>query len=353
LATKESRKLQLTARGGYIISVPKRWVEWLGLKAGMELSVVPEEDLSLRIVPKTVLDKETSKETTLTSAGESLTSLARKIIGLYLVGYSVIRIIPTTGTELTPGMRESIKTVVRHKLVGTEVIADSSQEMVLRVLLSYPELAVEDALRRMAIIANSMHKDSIKALRFGNPELARQVINTDDEVDRFGFYIVRLLKIAVNRPQILKDIGLANPRDCLGYRLITKSVERVADHSQRIAEMVMMFKGSLGSGISKQFQSMSDFSTSLFEDSLAALFKRSYELADSVLEKHPRVDEMQESLSRMILRQSLETEQVSNLRLILESLRRTAEYSSDIAEIVINLIIERMQQPGEPLQSRH
>ncbi len=40
----------------------------------------------------------------------------------------------------------------------------------------------------------SMSSDAILAVKENNLELAQEVINTDDEVDRFGFYIIRQLK---------------------------------------------------------------------------------------------------------------------------------------------------------------
>ncbi|MEM2912481.1 MAG: hypothetical protein QXM52_03785 [Candidatus Bathyarchaeia archaeon] len=38
------------------------------------------------------------------------------------------------------------------------------------------------------------------------------------------------------------DIGLSQPRDCLGYRVIVKFVERIADHATKIVENVMRLK---------------------------------------------------------------------------------------------------------------
>jgi hypothetical protein len=41
-----------------------------------------------------------------------------------------------------------------------------------------------------------------------------------------------------------------------------------------------------------------------------------------------------------------EIEKIVNLRLLIESLRRTVEYASDIAEIVLNLTIESVISEG-------
>ena len=54
-----------------------------------------------------------------------------------------------------------------------------------------------ELLRRMIHLAKSMSNDAILAVKENNVDLAEEVINTDDEVDRFGFYIIRQLKIAI------------------------------------------------------------------------------------------------------------------------------------------------------------
>ena len=51
-----------------------------------------------------------------------------------------------------------------------------------------------------------------------------------------ALYIVRLLKLAVANQRVVKEIGIESQRECLGYRLIAKSVERTADHATKIAE---------------------------------------------------------------------------------------------------------------------
>ena len=57
-----------------------------------------------------------------------------------------------------------MKIFVRRMLVGTEIVTDTSSQLMLQVLLSYPELTIQSALRRMSIITTSMHKDAILGL---------------------------------------------------------------------------------------------------------------------------------------------------------------------------------------------
>ena len=60
--------------------------------------------------------------------------------------------------------------------------------------------------------------------------------------------------MVVQNDRILKEIGLTSPTDCLGYRLIVKSVERVADHASRIAQEVQAIKKPSGGETFKKNQ---------------------------------------------------------------------------------------------------
>jgi hypothetical protein len=63
-----------------------------------------------------------------------------------------------------------------------------------------------------------------------------------------------------------------------------------------------------------------------------------YALAESIVEKTKEIAEMEKEA--VVSSQKIEVEDAPYLRLIIESIRRTAEYASDIAEVVLNLTIE-------------
>jgi len=338
---EEARKIQLTGKSTYIVSLPKKWVESMNLRAGSQLVVSKQSDASLLLTPKELVKPTKLGEAIITvSQKDDPNTIMRKIVALYLVGYSFIRI-KTKDERITSLQRSSIKDLTRKKLVGTEIISDSPNEMKLQILLSYPELSVESAMRRMCFIATSMHEDSMQALRDLNKKLAQDVIALDDEVDRFSLYIIRQLKAAVQNERILKDIGLSNPRDCLGYRVITKSVERIADHAVKIAENIFPLNERINDSVFQKIHEISSFARSVFDDSIKSLYKKDYLLADSVVAKAKTIASMENEAMRLIARK-LETTQMSSVRMIVESVRRTAEYASDIAEIVLNLNVNTM-----------
>jgi phosphate uptake regulator len=259
-------------------------------------------------------------------------------VAAYLIGYNLIHIEPQNQQQLSLKQRSSLKTFARNMLVGTEIVTDSPIELTLQVLLSYPELPVKNALRRMSIIAVSMHRESMTALEKLDYSLAKEVVRNDDDVDRFNRYVIRQLKMAIQNPRIISEIGLGNARDCLGYRLVTKSVERTADHAVKIAENTMLLKHRLDNRILRRATEMSSIAVSMFENAIESLFRSDYNLAEATIEKAKDVLTMEKEA--VLASQQIGVEEAANLRLIIESVRRTAEYAADIAEIVLNLTVE-------------
>jgi phosphate uptake regulator len=167
---------------------------------------------------------------------------------------------------------------------------------------------------------------------------AKAVVETDREVNRFSLYIVRLLKLAVSNARIVREIGLDNPRECLGHRLIVKSVERTADHATKIAENVLFLKNPVNPELLERIKKLSSLAISMFESAVEALFRHDYNLAESIIEKITQIYKLEKDA--VLSSRVVKIEEIPNLRLLIESIRRTAEYASDISEVVLNLNVE-------------
>lgn len=339
------RRVQLTGRGSYIVSMPKRWVQEAGLAKGGRIQFSRQSNHGLLLSPfeQANYDEEKPQCTISVDPSEDSESVTRKIISLYVVGFSTIEIGAKSGT-LTATMREAIRDVARNKLVGTEMVTESSRSATLQVLLTFPQLLVPDALRRMSSIAVSMQQDALQALVSTDHELAKQVVKIDDEIDRFSLYIIRQLKWAVQHTPLLSRIGLTLPVECLGYRIITKSVERSADHAASIAANSLGIQRELENPILKDTSALSQISSTMMETALKALFSGDYKVAESVLVNKEKIIDLESRLVERLLKEKMPPTDLSALRLISESLLRIGEYATDIAEVVLNLTVQRLIQ---------
>lgn len=341
----EVRKIQFSGKSSYMLALPKKWVQEMGLGAGDSVAVEKQGDSSLIITPR--VGKISSKADAVleVSSRNKTDTIIRRLISVYLLGYSTMQVRAKEGA-LTAIQRDAVKEAARRHLIGTEIIADSREGITLQVLLSYPELSVKNVLKRMFLISESMHRDAIRALVKFDKDTAGAVTRSDDEVDRFSLYAIRQLNMAAQNDFIMREIELKTRRDCLDYRLIVKAVERVADHGNKIAEGVDHLDRPIEQGLLDKIMKMSEYAVGLFEQSGLALFKGDYEGADQVVEQAKEAVGMQEDLLKAIERvKESESEQV--LPLIVEDIRRTAEYAADIAEIVINMNTESIISSAE------
>jgi phosphate uptake regulator len=337
--TEETRKLQFTGGSTYIISLPKRWVDQNQLRKGSVIKLREEEGGLLSIIPTDAAVQQRPEEASIrVTLKDPPDAVIRKVVSAYLVGYNIIHIRGENQKPLSTRQRREIKSFSRNMLVGTELVIDTPQELTLQVLLSYPELSVQSALRRMSIITASMQRDALTALKGLDNQHAKEVLITDNEVDRFNLYIIRQLKTAIQNPRIIKEIGLQTARDCLGYRLVTKAVERTADHAASIADNTLLIKNKLEPETTEKLEKMSNLAVSMFETAIESLFRQDYSLAESIVEKTKEIISMEKEA--VASSQNVDAEDAPHLRLIIESIRRTAEYASDIAEVVLNLTIE-------------
>jgi phosphate uptake regulator len=339
---EEIRKIQLTGRSSFIISLPKKWIKDMGLKVGDQL-VITQEGSSLIITPKDLIKPKVNLSEAIIKISKDypLEKIIRAIISVYLNGYDPIRIMAIDG-QITPSHKNTIRGLTKRKLIGVEIISDMPNEMILKVLVDSTELSISSTLRRMCLITSSLHENAIKALINLDKDLANNVIELDDEVDRLSFYIIRQLKVAVQNSKVMQEIGLSNPRECLAYRVLVKFVERIADHSVRIAEITTTLNSKFDESILDEIMKISSFSKSVFETSVEAFFKRDYQLAEENIQKIRETMIKGMKIIRDIIKRN--KKQSAELALILENLRRIIDYSSDIAEIVLNLSIEQIIQ---------
>ena len=122
--------------------------------------------------------------------------------------------------------------------------------------------------------------------------------------------------------------------------MVAKNIERTGDHAVLIAKDLLEFKKGINKELLAKIQEMSDFSVSVLDDSCLALFKEDYVQAEKTIEKANEITKYEKRVldSTKSLK---DDEEVFRVRRMVENIRRISEYASDIAEIVLNINIEK------------
>ncbi len=330
----ETRKVYVSGGSTYVISLPKKWVKKINLKPGDSL-VVTEHGSSLQIETG-VIEKESRTKEIKISQVMSSDSLERILIAFYLVGYDTIKIKLDRKDHLA--YRGIIRNILDY-LIGVEIVEDTNEAMTLEIMLDYKRMSTMQILQRMFSINNSMLLDLGKAMKNSDTGLAKDVIAREKEIDRLYFLVVRQLKSAVEYQQVAEKLGIESQRDCLGYRIVVKVLERIADHIENMAKSYIQL-----SEIQKEVQ-LNDFieitntTVTTFEKSIQALFTRDNEKAEIVFHELKKIEKSHSDISKGLF-QIKDIQSAILMKTMLDSLGRIASYSGDIAEIAINMSTE-------------
>ncbi len=115
-----------------------------------------------------------------------------------------------------------------------ERIADQAVSIALRAqsLIKEPQIKPLIDIPRMASLAQAMVRQSLDAFVRRDPELARRVIEGDDEVDNLRDQVFRELLTYM----LADATTIARALDLI---LVSRNLERIADHATNIAEDVI------------------------------------------------------------------------------------------------------------------
>lgn len=329
----EQRKIQLTGGSTYIISLPIKWVRDCDLNPGDTLMLIPQSDCTLLLSAGSKIDNSKEESVVMISQEDTQEDNFRILVSHYLAGSDIIRLVSSKGFHAMD--RKFFKDATRQRLIGIEVIEESRNEIVLQSLMNYQELTLDKALQNMSRLVTSMLEDVMIALKEHDLELARDIISRDNEVDRFYLLTVRQLKSAVEDPKLAEKIGIERPRQCLGYRLVTKIIEHIGDHVERIAHQIILMDSPVPE--KDIVFAMGKLAQKVFADSIKAMEEKDTNYSNKVINCARKFEEYtivynEEKTSRCTSEQMI---------YIIESLKRISEYSADIAEMSINMNSER------------
>ncbi len=327
----ETRKVYVSGGSTYVISLPKKWAMKSNLKPGDSL-VVTEQGSSL-LIETSIIEKESKIKNIKISQILSSDALERIIIASYLVGYDTIRIKLDRKDHLP--YRKSIRKVLDY-LIGVEIVEDTNDAMTLEIMVDYKRMNTTQILRRMYSINRSMLLDLGKALKNTDIGLAKDVTVREREIDRLYFLVVRQLKSAVEYQQVAEKLGIENQRDCLGYRIAVKVLERIADHIENIAKSYIQLVEIQKDALPGDFIKLNNSIVEIFEKAVDSLFKRNHILAENIFQELNDIKKTHADILNELL-QPNNIQSAILQKTMLDSLGRIASYSADLAEIAINM----------------
>jgi len=321
----ETRKVQVTGGSTYTVSLPKDWATTNDVSAGSVVEFHSEEDLLL-LAPRREEDRvEGSLDITGLEAEHQLT---RAVMTMYVSGFDVIRL---ETTRITAAQRRIVREATQG-LVGLEVIEETSDRVVLQDLLDSSELSVHNAITRMRLVSLTMLEDAIEALLTDDEELAHDVKERDDDVDRLWYMVSRVFRTVLRNPTAANEIGFSRETS-FDYQSSARQLERIGDHATKIADLSLEVD-DIPDSVADPLRELHDEARVVPETAMDALLaddsEEAVELANEARDHIGTVDEHVRAVETELHEYDPQLAQV--LGLVADSLSRTADYGGNIAE---------------------
>jgi phosphate transport system protein len=185
-------------------------------------------------------------------------------------------------------------------------------------------------------------RGALQALSSKDTEFALKIIDRDNDVDSLEVQTDReVLKIIARRTPVARDL-----RTVMVCSKAVTDLERAGDEASRIAKLALPLLEGNGpdpsDNLLRDIPRIGQLSTTMLEDSLAALDRLDIAIAEKIAAGHPQLDaEFQSSLRRLatfIMEDSRNVGHAIRVVLIIKALERIGQHSTNIAEQIIYLI---------------
>jgi len=198
------------------------------------------------------------------------------------------------------------------------------------------ELSVH--MTRMAVRAESMVRDAIRALLTRDAELARAVIRVDRELDRLEMEADEMsLRMLARRAPFGEDLRFVT----VNLKIVT-DLERMGDLAVNVAERSLELMQGSGLFAGREVEELAAAATDEVSDALRAYRTRDCTLARAVLGNDRNVDALNRTAFQTLIRIAHERPDEFDRALALTSvcryLERVADHATNIAEMVVFLV---------------
>ncbi len=334
MSQMEGRKLQLAGGSTYLVSLPKRWVQTAGLKAGDTVFLETESDGSVSVRPRVADNAEVRRKIFDEHIEGSRDHLLRKLLGAYVSGFGLIEI------RFPPANASFTRRVARefcHLVIGPEVIEENKNSIVIQDLSDASDLSVDKCLRRMQLTVRAMLEDSVSSLETSDAGLARDVELRGQDVDRLYWMIAKQYHLVQFHPLQSVPNGSAHP--ITGYLLIAKLLERMGKHAERIsATFPTLSEGkSLEPKLAKDIDEARQSVIGLLDKAFNSLITKNIAVANEAIDARHAHQKLIDSLSHRVANRK--GEELLALGIVVDSLGRAAGYAAEIAEQAIDIAV--------------
>jgi phosphate uptake regulator len=322
----ETRKVQKTGKSTLIVSLPKKWARKNAIGNGSLLFISQSQSGELLLSTNISEPDQVMKIDIGSKSGDSL---IRDIKGSYLAGYSTVEI---SSSQMSVNQKKDLHGIV-SKLIGPEILEENINKMVIQDLIGSEELQPDRALKRIKNMTRSMTQDAITSLINKDKELAHDVIQRDDDVDRLNLLIYRQFMEILRSRSIQRDV--VGSLLAFNYMQASANLECMADHASKIAEIASIADHELPAKMTDELSNISSAVAKLMDECISTILNPDVDRANRSINEIADIRMRFLDTAKSILENS--NDWIFIRLAASSSIERMLHHLINIAELAINL----------------
>jgi phosphate uptake regulator len=261
--------------------------------------------------------------------------ISRRIVGCYLNGFAGITLISDNIFSIP--QRKWIRNIAG--MLYMRIMESDPKGIYMQALMDESKASLEQALHRMQLISQSMCEEIFSALENNNIELAKSVFSMDEDVDRFTFFILRLLRKAAQDTVLANELRV-DPLDCMDHETLVDSMEHVAHYAADLAQHLILLEGEkerIPDEICGLMHEAGMLAVDLYAKAVNTFFSKDDRIAVEILKHQEKIDLLDREIAeKAFIGKHKNAQLVCAICSIRDSIKRITDSAADIAKIAIN-----------------
>ncbi len=322
----EVRKLQTTAGGTFVITIPKDWIERMKMRKGDHVSIELEEDEI--IVSPTHSRMEVTPHSLQIDEFREQKLLELSITASYILGHDITEVVAQR--KMLPEHKKWIKDII-EKLIGVEISEEFANQMILQNLVDPAKFDLNKLLERFSATSTAILLDAVKALIENDKALAMDAYDRGVESTRVYRLMMRLAFQAANDKKLRNQMNFPNVSSVMVQTMAIRELGRVAYYAMRIAQHVIEIGKSPEASLAAAINEMAAAAAEMLDMTTRALMNKNVNLASAITDKMGKVRKLHET-TYLKLMKGMDEKNLLSISLITRDIRAIASYAMAIAD---------------------
>ncbi len=290
---KEIRKLQVTTGGTYILTIPKEWVDSMGVGRGSPLAMVLENS-EISIVPE---DQRSARESRTIDADtlKNRKFLELSIVASYIQGHDITQVSSSSGKrhEWKKWAKEAVS-----EIMGVEIFEEYSDRILLQNLVDPYKFDLMRMLEQFSANAAAVLTDAVSSLATGNREIAEDAFERGSDLTRNYRLLMRLVMLASREKGLRMKYGIGSGSSLIVTAIAVREMGRIAYYSMRTAQHVLEIGEAQRGKIPQMVSRMEKITRDMQRKAFYSLITRNMGAASQVIDSMTQVRNIYEEIHR-------------------------------------------------------